>query len=346
MIIQSNEIVLLRPDDWHTHVRQGDIMKSVLPYTAKYFGRAVIMPNTKPPILTGADAQRYEKEILRVVTELNLSHNFTPVMTIKITDSTTPLMIYEAHDAGVRAGKVYPRGVTTNSEDGLSDFNNDNTRRVFKTMQEVGMLLLLHGEMDKKNILVTKREEGFISTFLDLACDFPGLGIVFEHISTEKAVRLISDMDNNIAGTITLHHLLLTLNDVVGTGVQPHNMCMPIAKNFSDRDALLEAATSGNPKFFLGSDTAPHLRVNKECAHGACGVYSAPLLLPLLTQVFEDAGSLNKLEDFTSVFGAQFYGYSIPLETVSLSRQDWVVPDEYEGIVPFYAGKTLRWKMT
>lgn len=346
MIIESNEIILLRPDDWHTHVRQGEIMKSVLPHTAKHFGRAVIMPNTKPPILNGADAQRYKKEIVAVASELNLSHEFVPVMTIKITDMTTPSMIYEAHKVGVRAGKVYPRGVTTNAEDGLSDFKNNNIKRVFEAMEEVGMLLLLHGEVAQKNILVTKREEEFISTFLDLACDFSELGIVFEHISTEKVVNIIHDMDNNIAGTITPHHLILTLNDVVGSGIQSHNMCMPIAKNFFDREALLEAATSGNPKFFLGSDTAPHLRANKECAHGACGVYSAPVLLPLLTQIFEDAGVIDKLEDFTSVFGAQFYGYSIPLETVSLNRQDWVVPDEYEGIMPFYAGKTLRWKMS
>jgi len=340
------KITMRRLDDMHCHFRAGKLLEEVLPYTVRYAGRGIAMPNTRPrAILTSEDVVWYRGEIERVLENMPIRYDFKPLMTIEIRDNTTPRMIMEARRAGAVAGKVYPLGVTTNSDEGLRDFFSAHIMRTFHAMQDGGMLLLLHGELDCERTLVTKREETFIPTLITLADMFPNLKIVVEHVSTKIGVETIKKLGKNVAATITAHHMCLTLNDVIGYGIQPHHGCMPMPKDFDDRDALIEAAISGNPKFFLGSDTAPHPREKKECAKGACGVYTAPLLPHLLADVFEKAGALHRLEDFTSRFGAEFYGLPLNQETISLINLEWTVPEQIGSVVPFRAGQKLPWRI-
>lgn len=339
------KIMMRRFDDMHCHFRQGDLLAEVLPFTAQYCTRGVAMPNTRPrAILTVSDVLWYRIEIERVLGKISRPP-FEPLMTIEIRDNTTPQIVRDARRAGAVAGKAYPLGVTTNSEEGLRDFFSDNILRTFSAMQDVGMLLLIHGELDLDRTLVTKREEVFLPTLRKLAALFPGLKMVLEHVSTRKAIQMVKKLRENVAATITAHHLLLTLNDVIGYGIQPHHACMPIPKDFDDRDALIRAATSGYPNFFLGSDTAPHPREKKECARGACGVFTAPVLPSLLAEVFEKAGCLNQLEDFTSRFGAEFYGLPLNNGTITLIKEEWTVPEQYGSVVPFRAGTKLQWRL-
>lgn len=342
----NDRITLRRLDDMHCHFRVGSLLKEVLPFTAQYASRGIAMPNTRPrAILTGEDVVWYRDEIKRALDEMPNRHPFEPLMTIEIRDSTTPQMITEAHRAGAVAGKVYPLGVTTNSDEGLRNFESENISETFRAMQDVGMLLLIHGELDRERTLVTKREEVFLPTLLMLAEKFPNLKIVLEHVSTRVAVESVRQLEKNVAATITAHHLCLTLNDVVGYGIQPHHGCMPMPKDFDDRDTLVAAATSGDPKFFLGSDTAPHPREKKECAKGACGVYTAPVLPQVLAEVFEKSGKLDRLEDFTSRFGAEFYDLPLNDGTISLIKSEWVVPEQIGSVVPFRAGTKLQWQL-
>lgn len=342
----NDRITLRRLDDMHCHFRVGLLLKEVLPFTAQYAGRGIAMPNTRPrAILTGEDIVWYRDEIRRALDEMPHRHPFEPLMTIEIRDSTTPKMIVEARCAGAVAGKVYPLGVTTNSDEGLRNFESENTSETFRTMQDIGMLLLIHGELDRERTLVTKREEVFLPTLLMLAEKFPNLKIVLEHVSTRVAVESVRQLGKNVAATITAHHLCLTLNDVVGYGIQPHHGCMPMPKDFDDRDTLIAAATSGDPQFFLGSDTAPHPREKKECAKGACGVYTAPVLPQVLTEVFEKMGKLDQLEDFASRFGAEFYGLPLNNGTISLIKSEWTVPEQIGSVVPFRAGVKLQWRL-
>lgn len=342
----NDRITLRRLDDMHCHFRVGSLLKEVLPFTAQYAGRGIAMPNTRPrAILTGEDVVWYRDEIKRAIDEMPHRHPFEPLMTIEIRDSTTPQMINEAYRAGAVAGKVYPLGVTTNSDEGLRNFESESISETFRTMQDVGMLLLIHGELDRERTLVTKREEIFLPTLLMLAEKFPSLKIVLEHVSTRVAVESVRQLGKNVAATITAHHLCLTLNDVVGYGIQPHHGCMPMPKDFDDRDTLIMAATSGDPKFFLGSDTAPHPREKKECANGACGVYTAPVLPQVLAEVFEKSGCLDRLEDFTSRFGAEFYSLPFNDGTISLIKSEWVVPEQIGSVVPFRAGVKLQWQL-
>ena len=342
----NDRIILRRLDDMHCHFRVGTLLKEVLPFTAQYASRGIAMPNTRPrTILTGEDVVWYRDEIRRALEEMPHRHPFEPLMTIEIRDRTTPKMIAEARRAGAVAGKVYPRGVTTNSDEGLRDFESESISETFRKMQDVGMLLLIHGEIDRERTLVTKREEVFLPTFLELAEKFPNLKIVLEHVSTKVAVESVRQLGKNVAATITAHHLCLTLNDVVGYGIQPHNGCMPMPKDFDARDTLVAAATSGDPKFFLGSDTAPHPREKKECAKGACGVYTAPVLPQVLVEVFEKSGCLDRVEDFTSRFGAEFYGLPLNDGTISLIKSEWVVPEQIGSVVPFRAGAKLQWQL-
>lgn len=330
----------------HCHFRVGSLLREVLPFTAQYAGRGIAMPNTRPrAILTGEDIVWYRDEIKRALEEMPHRYPFDPLMTIEIRDNTTPQIIMEAHRAGAVAGKVYPLGVTTNSDEGLRNFESKSISETFRAMRDVGMLLLIHGELDRERTLVTKREEVFLPTLLMLAEKFPNLKIVLEHVSTRVAVESVRQLGQNIAATITAHHLCLTLNDVVGYGIQPHHGCMPMPKDFDDRDILIAAATSGDPKFFLGSDTAPHPREKKECAKGACGVYTAPVLPQVLAEVFEKSGCLHCLEDFTSRFGAEFYGLPLNDGNISLIRSEWVVPEQIGSVVPFCAGAKLQWQL-
>ncbi len=333
----SETFTIRKGDDFHCHFRTGNILKSVAKHTAAQFKRAVAMPNTIPPVLTAQNAADYRNEIRWACPELEA------LMTVQINSGTTPEMIEEGYNSVVVAGKVYPQGVTTNSENGVSDFKA--IYPALEKMQELGMPLLLHGEDPWEKVVCFSREKMFLPTFYGIACDFPRLKIVLEHISTEDAAGFIARMPGNVAATITVHHLMLTIDDVVGGLIQPHNFCKPIVKMPQDREALLKAATSGNPKFFFGSDSAPHRKEKKECSHGCAGVFSAPVAMPLLVQLFEERDALNKLEDFVSKFGADFYGLPQNNETITLSRQDWEVREAHNGIVPFMEGETMHWKV-
>lgn len=348
-------IILRRPDDFHVHFRQGDMLRTVVPYTAEQFGRAVIMPNTSPrPILTGADADDYREEIHGFLRETGYGERFQPLMTIQITDATTPEIVREARDRGsVVAGKVYPRGVTTRSQNGVTEFRA--LYPVFGEMEKVGLVLSLHGQLSDAFIL--DRERVFLATLRELAGAFPELRIVLEHISTRDAVETVRELPGNVAATITAHHLMLTLHDVLswvgedgGEGLCPHHYCQPILQGPDDRHALVEAARSGDPKFFFGSDTAPHLQERKESACGCAGIFSAPVLLPVLAECFgagkkpgEDVA--RALQPFVSEFGARFYRLPLNEGEVTLLAEDWKVPETCGGIVPFCAGKTLSWRL-
>ena len=342
-------ITLPRFNDMHVHFRLGQMLKNVAPVTARYCSRAVVMPNTLPrPILNADNVIWYRDEINRALEDagVGLGH-FTPYMTIKIRDDTTPKMIHSAvYAGGAIAGKVYPKGVTTNSDDGLTSFQNIS--KTLSKMEDSGMVLLLHGELDLERTIQSKWEAAFLPKLEWLSANFPDLKIVLEHVSSADAVRAVLDLPDNVAATITAHHLVLTENDVIGAKVRPHNACRPMPKGFTDRDLLLEMAISGNPKFFLGSDSAPHHRRDKECSEGACGIYTAPILPSILAEIFEEHGALEKLEGFTSRHGAVFYDLAnevFPEETFTLVEDPWMVPDEVDGIVPFMAGRTMKYKL-
>ncbi len=336
-----------RFDDWHCHLRSGLLLNLVLPLTERYAGRAIIMPNLRPrAILTGKDVVWYRDEIRRALDKMPNLPVFEPKMTIEIRDNTTPEMITEARRAGAFAGKVYPLGVTTNSDEGLRDFFSKNAMLNWRTMQGLGMPALFHGELDLERTIVTKREIVFLPILEQLAENFPGLRIVLEHISTRAAVKVVERLGKNVAATITAHHLCMTLNDVIGYGIQPHNVCNPMPKDFDDRDTLIEAATSGNSKFFSGSDSAPWPWEKKECQRGACGVFTAPVLPALLAEIFERAGHLDRLEDFTSRLGAEYYGLPLNKGTITLIKKEWVVPERIGDIVPFRAGTKLQWQLS
>lgn len=335
--MSEKKIRITKPDDFHLHLRRGKILQAVIGFTAKQFHRAIIMPNTDPAILSADDAINYSREIL------DQNSGLWPLMTIQLNENTTPAMIAEASEAGVVAGKVYPQGVTTNSQNGVIDFN-----RLYPALLEMkkqNMRLLLHGEDPTPGVFCLDREKSFMATLFMIARRFPELKIVLEHITTAVAVSAVATLDN-VAATITAHHLLLTLDDVVGGLISPHNFCKPIAKRPEDREALLSAAISENPKFFYGGDSAPHLKEKKECNHGCAGVFNAPVALALLAQIFEERHALELLEKFVSKFGADFYGLPRNTETIELVKRDWQVPEECSGgIVPFMAGQTLHWQV-
>lgn len=327
---------LRTPDDWHLHVRRGEILRAVLPHSARLFGRALIMPNTNPPILTAQDVEGYRSEISSTNT-----WPFEPLMTVKIVQDTTPSIVRAALEAGAIAGKLYPEGVTTGAAVGVRD-----TRKLWPTfaaMEEVGMVLCLHGELPKAEVL--RREVEFLPTLIDIVKSFPGLRIVLEHLSTAEAVETVASLDN-VAATITAHHLVLTLDDVLSdSGLRPHHFCKPVAKSKHDRHVLAEAATSGNPKFFFGSDSAPHPRELKESGRAPAGIFSAPVALPILAEVFERRKALNRLEDFTSTHGAAFYGLPLNRTSVRLVSIPWTVPDAYAQFIPFRGGARMEWQV-
>ncbi len=339
-----DKITFKRMSDVHCHFRLEPMLSAVLSFTAEYCAYAIAMPNTRPrEIVRAKDAIWYRKQIQHTLDSYLYKWDFKPLMTIEIRDNTTTGDIYEAHYAGAVAGKVYPIGVTTNSDKGLRDFANAFT--VFETMQELGMLLLLHGESPNPGILVTDREKEFLPILVMLAEMFPKLKIIMEHITTRDAICMVASMPDNVAATITGHHLYLTLNDIIGSGIRPHNYCMPVAKRFEDRDALITAATSGNPKFFLGSDTAPHLKETKETSCGCAGIFTAPVLPSILVELFDKTGAIEQIEGFTSGFANSFYGLKDSENTITLVKEPWEVPFEINGIIPFMAGETLEWKL-
>jgi len=341
----SDSITFLRPDDWHVHLRDGDLMASVVGATAKQFARAVVMPNLNPPVVTLAQAKAYRE---RIVAALPKGAKFEPLMTLYLTDNTSPAEIAKAAKSGVvKAVKYYPAGATTNSDAGVSDIRKCD--RALEAMQGEGLPLLIHGEVTDAEVDVFDREGVFLErTLAPLVKRFPRLKVVLEHITTHEAAAFVERATENVAATITAHHLLMNRNALFAGGVRPHHYCLPILKREPHRRALVKAATSGNPKFFLGTDTAPHARGAKESACGCAGLYTAHAALELYAEAFEAAGDLDKLEAFASHFGPDFYGLPRNKSKVKLEKSEWQVPAEYafgaETVVPLRAGEKLRWR--
>jgi dihydroorotase len=333
------EIILPLPDDFHSHVRQGEVLAGFVQDLASQFGRALIMPNTIPPMVCASQIEQYKKEILDAAKEVN--PNFEALMTFKLKPGITEEELLLMKSCGVIAGKYYPAGVTTNSEDGVSDF--ESVFPVIALMEKLGIVLCVHGE--EPGVFCLDRESVFAEKVEILAKQFPKLKIVFEHLSTAKAVDLVKRLPSNVAATITVHHLLMSLDGVIGDALRPHHFCKPLPKRPEDLLALREAAFSGNPKFFLGTDSAPHLKEKKESCCGAAGVYSAKVAIPILVREFLAANALDKLPDFIGGFGADFYNLPRTQKTIKLVYEPWVVPAEINGVVPLAANETLEWKL-
>lgn len=331
---QQSELTLAAPDDFHLHLRQGDALPAYARDSAEVFARAMIMPNTLPPVTSVDGLTQYRDQIRSATADLD----FEPLMTFKLLPGLSPEAVTDLQQAGAIAGKYYPQGATTNAEDGSKDIRD--LYPVFARLEELGLVLSIHGEDPDAPML--EREAAFLPQLRQLVNDFPRLSIVLEHISTAAGITLVESLPQTVAGTITAHHLVLSVNEVLG---RPHNLCMPVAKQPADRTAIRRAAVSGNPKFFFGSDSAPHLREKKECATPACGIYTAPVILPTLAEVFEEEEALERLEDFASRFGAQFYGLPVNPTKITLTRKEQRVPEECHGVVPFRSGEALRWSV-
>jgi dihydroorotase len=341
-----NELTLTQPDDWHVHVRDGDALASVVPDTARQFRRAVIMPNLRVPITTTKLALAYRE---RICAHVPKGLDFEPLMTLYLTDSTSPAEIKQAKAAGMVAAKLYPFGATTHSDAGVTDMRK--IAPALDTMQREGLLLLVHGEVTDPTIDIFDREQAFIDTqLMALQRDFPQLKIVFEHITTREAVQYVHQAGTNLAATITAHHLLYNRNALFMGGIRPHYYCLPVLKRETHRLALVQAATSGNSAFFLGTDSAPHVTQLKEHASGCAGCYTAISAMELYAQAFEDAQALNKLEAFASFHGPDFYGLPRNTGQVTLRRQAWSVPEQIAlgqaQLKPLMGGQTLAWKLS
>lgn len=340
-----DEITLPRPDDWHLHLRDDEAMKAVLPYSARRFGRAIVMPNLKPPVATLDEARAYRERILGA---LPAGSGFEPLMTLYLTEQTDPAAVHAAKEVGVHGVKLYPAGATTHSEAGITSL--DPLSPVLAAMEEAGLPLLVHGEVTDPAVDVFDREAVFIERHLSRLVErFPGLRVVLEHVTTEEGVAFVREAREGVAATVTAHHLLVNRNDLLAGGIRPHLYCAPIAKAEAHRQALVEAATSNNPRFFLGTDSAPHARHDKETACGCAGVFTAHAGIELYAEVFEAEGALENLEGFVSRHGAAFYGLPVNRETVTLRREPWEVPSSlpYGGseLVPFRAGETVGWRL-
>lgn len=342
----TDTLTLTRPDDWHLHLRDGDAMKSVLPHTARQFARAIVMPNLRPPVTTVAAAQDYRARILAA---LPAGMKFEPLMTLYLTDNTQPSEIRAARESGfVHAVKYYPAGATTNSDSGVTDLHK--AYPAIAAMEEHGVPLLLHGEVTDPAVDVFDRETVFIERYLArLLRDFPKLKIVLEHITTKGAAEYVASAPANVAATITVHHLLYNRNAMFKGGIRPHYFCLPVLKREVHREALVAAATSGNPKFFLGTDSAPHAQSTKETACGCAGIFTAHAALELYAEVFDAAGALNRLEAFASFHGADYYGLPRNSEKIMLRREAWTVPDSLDmggqKLIPLRAGETIDWRI-
>ena len=340
-------LTLTRPDDWHLHLRDGPALAAVLADSARRFARAIVMPNLKPPVTTVGEAAAYRERILAA---LPAGTDFEPLMTLYLTDATRPDEIDTARACGfVHALKLYPAGATTNSAAGVTDLVK--CRATLARMEKLGMPLLLHGEVTDPAVDVFDREAAFIERVLEpLHKDFPELRLVFEHITTQQAVEFVEAAGAKLAATITAHHLLFNRNAMFAGGIRPHHYCLPVLKREAHRRALVAAATSGNPKFFLGTDSAPHARSAKENACGCAGCYTAHAGIELYAQVFEAAGALERLEAFASHHGADFYGLARNSGKITLVKEDWTVPAAQpfigeDPLVPFMAGETVAWRL-
>src|SRR5450830_1708442 len=342
---QALTITLTRPDDWHLHVRDGDALRTVVPHTAAQFGRAIIMPNLRPPVTSTPAALAYQERIQAAVPP---GVQFQPLMTLYLTDNLPPDEIKRARDAGVVAVKLYPAGATTNSDAGVTDLRK--TYKTLEAMQRAGLLLLVHGEVTAPEIDLFDREAVFIDTqLIPLRRDFPELKIVFEHITTQEAAQYVQEADRFTAATLTAHHLLYNRNAIFTGGIRPHYYCLPILKREVHRQALVQAATSGSPKFFLGTDSAPHPAHLKEHATGCAGCYTAHAALEMYAEAFDAVGALDQLEAFASFHGADFYGLPRNTGTITLKRESWTPPESFAfgeaQLKPLRSGEALPWKM-
>lgn len=340
-------LTLTRPDDWHIHLRDGQALSLTVPDCARQFARAIVMPNLVPPVTNAAQAAAYRQRILAA---LPSGQHFQPLMTLYLTDNTQPDTIQQAKAAGnIYACKLYPAGATTHSDSGVTKLRN--IYPALEAMQNLGMPLLIHGEVTDSDVDIFDREAVFIERHLQpLLADFPALKIVFEHITTADAAQFVAEASTNLAATITAHHLLFNRNDMLVGGVRPHYFCLPILKRNRHQQALIAAATSGNPRFFLGTDSAPHAKSSKETGCGCAGCYTAAHALELYTEVFDRAGQLDKLEAFASFHGSDFYQLPRNHDTVTLIEQPSTIARELdfggEPLVPLLAGETLRWTLT
>lgn len=341
-----DQLEIRRPDDWHVHLRDGEMLKSVAAYTAQQFARAIIMPNLSPPVTRSADADAYRDRVMAALPE---GSDFTPLMTCYLTDSTDADDVARGFEAGIfTAAKLYPANATTNSADGVTDVAR--LMPVLERMQAIGMPLLVHGEVTDSEIDIFDREAVFIDRILSgLVKDLPDLKIVFEHITTSQAVDFVDGCGPNVAATITPHHLHFNRNAIFAGGIRPHAYCLPVAKREQHRLALRKAATSGSPKYFLGTDTAPHEVHAKESACGCAGIFNAPFALESYAMVFDEENALDRLEGFASEHGPNFYGLPLNEATVILKRRTFTVPDDLEAagsrIIPFHAGEEIGWQL-
>lgn len=345
-----DKINIRQPDDWHVHLREGAMLEAVLPYTARQFGRAIVMPNLSNPVTTTELAKKYKTDILRALPDEKYCEGFIPLMTCYLTDETSVIDLSQGFSEGIfTAAKLYPANATTNSKYGVSDVNNLDA--VFAKMEQLGMPLLVHGEVTDPYVDIFDREAVFIERVLEsLVSRFPNLKIVLEHITTRESVEFVRSHQQQLAATITAHHLLLNRNDIFQDGIRPHRYCLPIAKREVHRLALREAATSGDSCFFLGTDTAPHSLGDKQSACGCAGIFTASSALELYAQVFEDENSLDKLEGFASLYGPAFYGMEVNKSYVTLVKEKLRIPgtipvSDGNSIRPFKAGQTLYWKL-
>jgi dihydroorotase len=344
----QNKLTFIRPDDWHLHLRDGNAMQSVLPDTARCFARAIIMPNLKSPVVTVEQATAYRARILSAL-PLALASRFEPLMTLYLTDTTDPEAIRRAKESGIIHGiKLYPAGATTHSDAGVTDLAH--CEATLAMMEKLDIPLLVHGEVVDPAVDLFDREKIFIDRMLvPLLRRFPGLRVVFEHITTKEAVEFVQSVPNRIAATITAHHLMLNRNALFTGGLRPHHYCLPILKRETHRQALITAATSGHARFFLGTDSAPHSIKNKESACGCAGIYSAHAAIEFYAEVFEQAGKLDRLEAFASFYGPDFYGLPRNTEQISLVREHWQIPEQIafgeEKLIPLRAGEIVHWKL-
>ncbi|MCK6415407.1 MAG: dihydroorotase [Giesbergeria sp.] len=344
MTATPHTLTITRPDDWHLHVRDGAPLHTVVPHTAAQFGRAIIMPNLRPPVTTAQQALEYKQRILAAVPQ---GVAFEPLMTLYLTDNLPPDEIARAKDAGVVACKLYPAGATTNSDAGVTDLRK--TYKTLEAMQKAGLLLLVHGEVTSPDIDLFDREAVFIEQqLIPLRRDFPELKIVFEHITTQEAAQYVQEADRFTAATLTAHHLLYNRNAIFTGGIRPHYYCLPVLKREVHRQALVQAATSGSPRFFLGTDSAPHPAHLKEHASGCAGCYTAHAAIEMYAEAFDNAGALDKLEGFASFHGPDFYGLPRNQGTITLRRESWTPPEHFAfgeaELKPLRAGEALPWK--
>ena len=336
----TDTITIRRPDDWHVHLRDGDMLATVAPYTARQFARAIVMPNLSPPVTSAAAAAAYRDRIVAAA-----GTGFTPLMTAYLTDQADPDELARGHGDGVWvAAKLYPAGATTNSASGVTDIAH--IRPALARMEAIGMPLLVHGEVTDPEVDIFDREAVFIDRVLTgLVRDFPALKIVFEHITTKQAAQFVADAPGTVAATITPQHLHLSRNALFEGGLRPHAYCLPVLKREEHRLAVRAAAVSGSAKFFLGTDSAPHARDAKESACGCAGIFNAPFALESYASVFDEEGALDRIEGFASNHGPRFYGLPLNEGTVTLSRADQPVPERIGDLVPFHAGHTLGWRL-